>query len=236
MRRFFLAMVWAWPLAGCSAVMCAGDGMEVNRDFTVLVRHQDKGLPNVQVEVSGPGGARSSVTGPDGSLRFAKLAPGTYWLKADYLGIGAAWHCFHVAARSSLWAKRRLKYSWGDFPMSVRQVLGQISDPQPGEGENALQRMLHRVQVPVGKARLTLRHVLKEEVLATTTDAAGTFSFGTVAPGPYVLRVEGGETGAYDATVVLLDVRPDAQGRSLSMLRSDFSAGSCGNRLEIRAK
>ena len=80
MRRFFLAMVWAGPLAGCSAVMCAGDGMEVNRDFTVLVRHQDKGLPNVQVEVSGPGGARSSVTGPDGSLRFAKLAPGTYWL------------------------------------------------------------------------------------------------------------------------------------------------------------
>ena len=77
MRRFFLAMVWAWPLAGCSAVMCAGDGVEVNQDFTVLVRHQDKGLPNVQVDVSGPGGDRSSVTGADGSVRSPRVHIGS---------------------------------------------------------------------------------------------------------------------------------------------------------------
>jgi len=46
----------------------------------------------------------------DGIARITDLAPGDYWLDAEYLNIGAAYHCFHVKERPSRKAKRNLTY------------------------------------------------------------------------------------------------------------------------------
>ncbi|HEY8132980.1 MAG TPA: carboxypeptidase regulatory-like domain-containing protein [Thermoanaerobaculia bacterium] len=47
-------------------------------------------LPGVTVTLTGVGAPQTTVTGPQGEFRFLSLSPGTYSLKADLAGYGAA--------------------------------------------------------------------------------------------------------------------------------------------------
>lgn len=105
----------AVPTGACSMAGCGDRGIEMRSNFAVKIRHADEPLPGATVEITGPqgtsGAKKFTVTADkDGIARVTDLAPGDYWLDAEYLNIGAAYHCFHVKERPSRKAKRNLTY------------------------------------------------------------------------------------------------------------------------------
>jgi hypothetical protein len=81
------------PAGACSLAGCLDRGIEMRSDFAVKIRHADKPLPGSTVEITGPqvtSGAKKFIvkTDEDGIVRVTNLAPGDYWLNAEYLDIG----------------------------------------------------------------------------------------------------------------------------------------------------
>ena len=145
--------------SACSATRCLDRGIEVRCDFAVKIRHADKPLPGVTVEITGPQGTSDAkkfavTTDKDGVADLNNLAPGDYWLNAEYLGIGAAYHCFHVNEKASRKAKRKLTYDWGDLAPATRRIAGKLVDSQPGKEGTPIQRLLHRIDMPIVGATL----------------------------------------------------------------------------------
>lgn len=148
------------PTSACSLAGCLGRGVELRRDFAVLVKHEGKPLQGVTIRATDNSATVrfSGVTTSDGIVRAASLPPGDYWLSADLLGVNAAYHCFHVAERPSRRAKQRMIYDWGDLAPSTSRIQGALIDSQPGTGDTPLWNLVHRVNVPVREARLKLQN------------------------------------------------------------------------------
>lgn len=222
----------AMPAGACSVGACADSGVEVNRNFVVVVKHDGRPLAGVTVQIianAGNGTHRqfSGVTDSDGKLQVANLPAGDYWLDAELLGITAAYHCFHVGQRTSRKAKRRLTYEWGEFAPATRRIAGRLVDSQPGTGESPLWNLVRRVNVPISEARLRLQNPITGDAFKATSDQDGIFEFGSVPQGTYVLHVEGGKSGrVYDATDLLVELSPTATRNTLVLMRSD--ADGCG--------
>jgi len=226
----------AVPTAACSLVGCLDRGIEMRSDFTVKIHHADKPLPGTSVEITGPqgaGGARKFTvrTDKDGIARIANLAPGDYWLNAEYLGIGAAYHCFHVNARPSRKAKRNLAYDWGDLAPGTRRIAGKLMDSQPGKGGTPIWNVLHHVDVPIVAAKLTLQNATTRAVYYTTSDANGAFAFDGIPNGTYVLHIDAGKIEPdrdYEASDHLVSLGSSAKRNSLLLKRQEDGGGSCG--------
>jgi hypothetical protein len=219
------------PTRACSAVACVDHGIEVRRDFVVVVKHQGRPLQGASVKVTDYAAAVrfSGVTASDGAIHIAGLPPGDYWMDASLLGVNAAYHCFHVAEKTSWKAKRRMTYEWGNYPQATRRVVGKLIDSQPGTGESPLLNLVHRVNVPIRDAKLKLRDPLTGSVYSAVSDENGAFAIEDAKPGIYVLHVEGGTSGRdYDGTDVLLDLSPSATRDTLILERRDAGGGSCG--------
>jgi hypothetical protein len=219
------------PTSACSLVACLGRGIELQRDFVVLVKHEGKPLQGVTIRVTDTAATVrfSGVTASNGMVRAASLPPGDYWLSADLLGVNAAYHCFHVAERASRRAKRRMIYEWGDFAPATSRIAGTLIDSQPGTGDTPLWNLVHRVNVPVREARLKLQNPLTGAVFSTVSDQNGAFAIDRVPPGVYVLHIEGGKSGRdYDATDLLINLSPRATKDKLVLTRREAGGGSCG--------
>ena len=220
----------------CSLVGCADRGVELRRNFIVTITHQDKPLPGVSVEITGNSEVAghqsfSGLTGVDGTAHFANLPPGDYWIKADLLGIAAGYECFHVNSSASRKAKKSRRYEWGDEASAVRQAVGRLVDSQPGKGDNALQNLLHRVDVPIVKANMELRQAVTGKVYTTASDANGHFAFDRVPDGTYVLHIDAGtasENRPFDATDLLVRFTNSAKRSTLLLSRREPGGGSCG--------
>jgi hypothetical protein len=204
-------------------------------DFAVKIRHADKPLPGTTVEITGPQGASGArkftvKTDRDGIAHITNLAPGDYWLNAEYLGIGAAYHCFHVNERPSRKAKRNLAYDWGDLAPGTRRIAGKLLDSQPGKGVT-IWNLLHRVDVPIVAAKLTLQNATTSAVYHTTSDANGAFAFDGIPNGTYVLHIDAGKVVPdrdYEASDHLVSLGSTAKRNSLLLKRREASGGSCG--------
>ena len=160
----------AIPAGACSLAGCQ-DRIEMHSDFAVKIRHADKPLPGTTVEITGPQGTSGAkkftvTTDKDGIARITNLAPGDYWLNAEYLDIGAAYDCFHVNERPSRKAKHNLAYAWGDLAPGTRRIAGKLLDSQPGKGGTPIWNLLHRVEVPIVAAKLTLQMPPQELCIA----------------------------------------------------------------------
>jgi hypothetical protein len=110
-----LPLFWAVQANACSEVACLNNGFETHRDFTVTVLHSDRPLAGVSVEINTNDGSVQtrrffSMTDSQGKVHVTSLTPGQYWLKAELLGISAAYQCFHIGNTPSRRAKRKLKY------------------------------------------------------------------------------------------------------------------------------
>lgn len=141
---------------------------------------------------------------------MADVLPGDYWLNVELLGINAAYHCFHVARRSSRKAKGLLTYEWGDLAPAMRRVSGTLVDAQPGTGSTPLWNIIHRVSVPISSATLRLQNAITPEAFSTKSDDRGEFAFNLIPNGTYVLHIEGGTTGrSYDSTDLLIKSQSD---------------------------
>ena len=208
----------------------------MHSDFDVKIRHADKPLPGVAVEITGPQGTSDAkkftvTTDKKGVARVMNLAPGDYWLNAEYLGIGAAYHCFHVKEKPSTKAKYKLAYDWGDLAPGTRRIAGKLVDSQPGKGGTPIWNLLHRIDVPITSARLKLQNPTSGAVYQTTSDADGAFTFEGIPNGTYVLHIEAGmvETGRdYEASDHLIALGSNARRDSLLLKRQEASGGSCG--------
>lgn len=195
-------------------------------DFAVKIRHEGKPLPGAAIEIAGPQDSTEArkftvTTGEDGVARISNLAPGDYWLDAEYLDIGAAYHCFHVNPKPSRKAKRSLTYDWG----------GKLVDSQPGKGGTPIWNVLHRVDVPIAGAKLTLQNAATRDVYHTTSDTNGAFAFNGIPNGTYVLHIDAGKVEPdreYEASDQLIALGPSARSDSLLLKRREASGGSCG--------
>jgi hypothetical protein len=215
------------PARACSLVSCINSGIEMRRDFRVLVKHDGKPLKGVKVEIKTNLGSIISTGTTDiaGRATVTNLSPGEYWLSADLLGIGAAYHCFHVTQQPTAKAKRLLKYDWGDLAPTMRRVAGSVIDTEPGTGGTLLWNLSHPVKVPVASAALRLQNAITGEIFTATSDERGDFEFGSISKGTYVLHVEGGTGRAYDPTDVLMKVRADVARAAVVLSRQETGCG-----------
>lgn len=196
-----------------------------------MIKHQGRPLQGVTVKVTDAIATLrfSGVTTAIGSVRVTSLPPGDYWLDIDFLGIGAAYQCFHVAERASRHAKQRVSYEWGDLAPATRRIAGKLIDSQPGTGESPIWNLVHRVNVPITEAKLNLQNPITRQVYSTVSNQNGTFAFDEVPVGTYVLHIEGGGSGRnYDATDLLIRLSPAASKDAVDLIRRDAGGGSCG--------
>ncbi len=235
--------VAAVPASACSIAGCLDRGVEMRRGFAVKIKHADKPLAGVSVEITGPQDTSDAkkftgATGKDGIARINNLLPGNYWLNAEYLGIGAAYHCFHVNEKPSGKAKRKLTYDWGDLAPATRRIAGKLVDSRPGEEGTPIQRLLHRIDVPIPDAKLKLQNATTGAIYKASSDATGTLAFEGLPPGTYVLHIDAGRVGPdreYDASDLLVALASSAKRDSLLLRRQEPGGGSCGGRsLELQ--
>lgn len=231
-----LLPVVAAPAGACSMAACTNRGIEMRSDFAVKIRHADKPLPGVTVEITGPQGPSDAkkftvTTGKDGIARISNLAPGDYWLDAEYLGIGAANYCFHVKDRPSRKAKRNLAYDWGDMAPGTRHIAGKLLDSQPGKGGTPIWNLIHRVDVPISGAMLALQNATTGAAYHTTSDTNGVFSFDGIPNGTYVLHIAAGKVEpdrVYEESDHLIELGSTAKRDFLLLKRREAGGGSCG--------
>ncbi|MEO8658263.1 MAG: carboxypeptidase-like regulatory domain-containing protein [Bryobacteraceae bacterium] len=209
----------AAPAPACSVAMCLGGGVEFRPEVAIKVIHAQHSRPGVSVTIirSGGDGATlfSGTTGPNGDVLVPRLEPGEYWMNVEFLGISAAYHCFHVARRPSWKAKRKVKYEWGHWATDTLRIGGELVDSQPG----------NRVAVPIAGAVVMLQDPRTGEIKRTDSAEDGTFSFDASPETVYVLRIAGGTTGrSYEPTSLLVRLAARAPLQRLRLLRED----TCG--------
>jgi hypothetical protein len=228
--------VAAVPASACSVTGCLDRGVEMRSGFAVNIKHVDKPLAGVSVEITASqdtiDAKKFSVTTDKGGIaHINNLLPGDYWLNAEYLGIGAAYHCFHVNQKPSKKAKRKLAYDWGDLAPATRRIAGKLVDAQPNKEGTPIQRLLHRVEVPIPNAKMKLQNATTGAVYNASSEANGTFAFDGVPTGTYVLHINAGAVSpdrGYDASDVLIALVSSAKQDSLLLRYQEPGGGSCG--------
>jgi hypothetical protein len=218
----------------CSMVGCLERGIEMRRDFVVRVSHDDKPLAGADVVVtvdSEKGDPQfSGMTGPKGTVRVVGLPPGDYWLKAELLGVLAGIQCFHVEQNATRKAKRIVAYEWGDLAPTARSISGKVVESLPSEGDNPIWNKFRRIDAPIPGATLTLQQPGNTRTDTTTSSQDGTFSFGQLPDGTYVLHIEGGALKGgpnRETSDWVIELRQSATKASIT-LRLGGPPGSCG--------
>jgi hypothetical protein len=195
--------------------------------FTVRVSYLGKPLAGVRVDILNsseekPTPKSFGVTGADGTLKIRNLAAGKYWLYTELLGLSAGGECFHVNKRSSLRAETLLRYEWGDNPKPMSQIKGTLFDLP----ELKLNSPVSPV-VPMEGAQFKLQNPLNGATYTTASNQDGSFSFGEIPSGIYVLHIEGGTGHHYDPENILIEISPSASNNTLLLTRMDGGGGSC---------
>jgi hypothetical protein len=229
-----LLPLFALPAVACSVMSCpVNGGIEVRREFVVMVTHYGRPMPGAKVEVTTASERSltfSGVTGSDGGLRVVGVPAGDYWLNIELLGINAAYQCFHIAqSKPSRNAKAELKYEWGDNPApAMRRVSGRMEDSQPATGGTPLWNISHYVTMPIIGASLQLQNAITREVFTAVSDDEGAFMFDPVPNGTYVLHIDGRTTGrTYDPTDLLVKISRDATTTAVVFKR--VGPSNCGD-------
>lgn len=238
MIRFIISIAFALtPLlfstqgSACSMAGCLNGGREARKNLVVAIKYEGRPLAGVSVHVVSKGVERfSGLTDADGIVHLSGLEPGEYWINAEFLGIGAAYDCFHVNGQSSLTAKHRMTYKWGEDPPATSRIAGRLVDSQTDKGGTPIWNLTHRVDVPITGAGLKLQDPTTGAVYFTTSDNEGTFAFEGVPNGTYVLHIEGGAAGdrTYDSTDAVIQLSSSSDRSSLLFKRREAGGGSCG--------
>lgn len=238
-----LLLTAARSSAPCSVNMCSNHGIEMRGQFVVRVRHAGKPLAGVTVRITSFSEQKlverfSGTTGTDGIARVTRLSEGDYWLNVELLGITAQDGCFHVSQHSSRGAKGKVTFDWGDLVPATRRLAGKLIDSQPGAGGTNLANYLHRTDVPIGSARLTLHDPLTRRKYEALSDQNGGFAFDSIPQGVYVLHVDAGEVPGsrdYDSTDQLIRLADGATPNMLLVTWKEAGFGSCGGAsMELR--
>jgi hypothetical protein len=239
--RFFLGVVCLIlasisSVFACSAQGCLGDGIELSRNFDVVVKHDGKALQGVSVNVTsnteyGGGVVVSGTTSSNGIFRVKDLAPGKYWLNAELLGVTAGSQCFHVENRPSASARTNIQYDWGDLAPATRQIAGKFVYGELGQGGTRLLKYLHQREVPIDAATLSLRSPFGNETYKSVSDSNGHFSFPLAPEGVYVLHIDAGRTSVghhYGSADLLIRLAKNATSDDILLKQMIAGFGNCG--------
>lgn len=212
--------------SGCSEYKVA-----MRRAFEVSIRHDGKPLRGATVDIvsQGNNGFRfSGVTGDDGTIFVTDLAPGNYQLTSSLLGVYAGSECFHVQQPFFRAGKSRLIYEWGGNPAETRRIFGRMVDVMPGKSGSPLWNHIHRVEVPIKEARISLSSPTSGRISETNTGADGTFSFNDLPNGIYVLHAEGGFSELpYDSSTKLIKLSSSSKINGFKLRRTP-NGSDCG--------
>jgi hypothetical protein len=137
-----------------------------------------------------------------GEVQINKLQPGNYWLTATLLGFSAGETCFHVN-RKPFHPESSFDFTWGDYSEPTRAVAGSLVVSKPGPEQNPIQRLIHRVDVPVPSAQIALTNALTKETYRSATSSDGGFTLPDIPEGTYVFTVGEHITDASDKSIIL---------------------------------
>jgi hypothetical protein len=204
-------------------------GLEVHRNFSVLIEYEGKPLPGVVVYATPLFETSHEViqgtTTTDGTLRLKNLRPGNYFLGTKWLGVSAGSQQIEVRARETIHATSRLEYSWGEAPILLRRVAGKVIDIRPRPIADSLQNMVKPLEVPLSGALVELRHPTNGTAYSTVTDDHGEFAFEEALNGTYVVHIESGTNPIFARADFLVQVTPTAARESLHVGRSSICGG-----------
>jgi hypothetical protein len=231
-----LLLMAARSSSPCSVNMCSNHGVELRGEFVVRVMHGGRPLAGVSVRVTSFTEQKVverffSATATDGTVHVAGLPEGEYWLNAELLGITAGDECFHVSQRASRSAKGKVTYGWGDVVPATRRLAGKLIDSKPGQGGTTLSNFLHRTDVPISDARLTLRDPLTGKAYEAVSGHDGGFAFDSAPQGTYVLHVDAGTVPGgrnYDSADQLIRLSKGSTPNTLLLKWKEAGLGSCG--------
>jgi hypothetical protein len=117
-------------------------------------------------------------------------------------------------------------------------LAGRLTYSQPGQGGTPLWNLLHRVDTPIGSAKLKLQNPLTGAAYESSSDIDGHFSFNLIPDGIYVLKIEEGTTAGgldYESTNQLVRLSGTANGDMLLLTWRAAGGGGCGGAsLEVR--
>jgi hypothetical protein len=116
-----------------------------------------------------------------------------------------------------------LQYEWGDYPKAISQIKGTLFD--------LTELKLNSPVVPMEGAQFKLQNPLNGATYTTASNQDGSFSFGVIPSGIYVLHIEGGTGHHYDPENILIEISPSATNNTLLLTRMDGGGGSCRDTL-----
>jgi len=175
---------------------------KVGRTFLVEVLDRGRPVGGLQIELStnpGTGNTTSHkvsivTTDTNGLARFAAIRPRLYYLGIKHAAFPSSIeiNVLRVAPKET----GKIIFDWpGVKPVSVQYLSGSLKGyarTERGFGQD----LLHPLYRPVVDAKLTLSKAISNEVVESlTTRDSGTFTFGPLPVGLYLLRVESANDG-----------------------------------------
>src|SRR2546428_13743756 len=90
MKRCPLSMRLSVALCSALIAVSAFAQFQTGNIYGKVQAKDGSALPGVTVTLTGVGAPRTAITDPEGDFRFVNLSPGTYSIKAELAGFGAA--------------------------------------------------------------------------------------------------------------------------------------------------
>jgi hypothetical protein len=140
----------------------------------------------------------------------------------DGLEAGKEW--IEVVATPDAKTAKRLKFEWADWSYETSRVAGTLTGRVSGNTGNKLMDIARPVETVYPGVDLMLKGAFSDDEYHTISDSSGTFLFGEVPDGIYLLRIAGGMksvTGVADITIIVLDVKRTSKRDSLPLQLKD---------------
>jgi hypothetical protein len=200
---------------------------KVSRDVTVLVTHRDMPIAGITVSLL-PENHIAPVfigdTDSRGIVVIRKLSFGKYFVTAVHDGLEAGKDWIEVVAKPDAKTVKRLTFEWADWSYETSRVEGTLTGHIPGNTGNKLLDIAHPVETVYPGIDLTLTGAFSDDEYQTISDSSGTFLFGEVPDGIYLLRIAGGMksvSGVGDITIIVFDVKRTSKRDSLPLQLKD---------------
>jgi hypothetical protein len=185
-------------LSACSTSVIGKE--EVSSHFAVKVLTRGQPISGLKIELRTiPGHSskrsqltRSGTTDENGLAMFAEVKAGSYTVDIKHNAFPSSTDIL-VRRHSAKTTHEMIILEWPNIEILHAQSVAGLLNGQI-KTENPLSDQAHPVVVPLGEAQLTLLRAASEEIVGSqTASVSGAFSFGSLASGLYLLRIEASE-------------------------------------------
>jgi hypothetical protein len=163
-----------------------------------------------------------------GRVKIRGLATGRYFLRAKYHGIETETRWIKVTNTPK---KRNVRFElhWADYSIDTQEVSGMLTGLVTGNTGNKIMDLAHPREVVHPGVALSLKGAFAKDDYNVISDSSGSFVFGSVPPGTYLLTIAGGQAAfgglIAEETIIVLDVSPSSRRKYLPL---QLRQGGCG--------